>query len=119
MDVLERVLHKARFVPCGPTQPESSGWVPPRGKKSKVLAEIVGGHLLLKLCTEKRAVPSSAVKAAVDERIERYQQETGNERVPAKVKKALEGSSAVWVKRAAAHYRELARQHLAALGSEA
>jgi recombination associated protein RdgC len=86
-DALERVLHKARFVPCGPTQPESSGWVPPRGKKSKVLAEIVGGHLLLKLCTEKRAVPSSAVKAAVDERVERYQQETGNERVPAKLKK--------------------------------
>lgn len=86
-EALERVLHKARFVPCGPTQPESSGWVPPRGKKSKVLAEIVGGHLLLKLCTEKRAVPSSAIKAAVDERIERYQQETGNERVPSKLKK--------------------------------
>ncbi|HEX7889962.1 MAG TPA: recombination-associated protein RdgC [Ramlibacter sp.] len=86
-DALERVLHKARFAACGPTEPESSGWVAPRGKKSKVLAEIVGGHLLLKLCTEKRAVPSSAIKAAVDERVERYQQETGNERVPAKLKK--------------------------------
>ena len=87
LDALERVLHKGRFVPCGPTQPESTGWVPPRGKKGKVHAELVGGHLLLKLCTEKRAVPSSAVKAAVEERIERYKAETGNERVPAKVKK--------------------------------
>jgi recombination associated protein RdgC len=87
LEPLERVLHKARFVPCGPTQPESSGWVPPRGNKSKVLAEIVGGHLILKLCTEKRAVPASAVKSAVEERVERYKAETGNERVPAKVKK--------------------------------
>jgi recombination associated protein RdgC len=86
-DALERVLQKGRFVPCGPTQPESSGWVPPRGNKSKVLAEVVGGHLILKLCTEKRAVPASAVKAAVEERVERYKAETGNERVPAKVKK--------------------------------
>jgi recombination associated protein RdgC len=86
-DALERVLHKARFVPCGPTQAESSGWVPPRGNKSKVLAEVVGGQLILKLCGEKRAVPSSAVKAAVDEKVERYQAETGNERVPSKLKK--------------------------------
>jgi len=86
-DALERVLQKARFVPCGPTEPESTGWVPPRGNKSKVLAEVVGGHLLLKLCTEKRAVPASAIRAGVDERVERYQAETGNERVPAKVKK--------------------------------
>jgi recombination associated protein RdgC len=83
----ERVLHKARFVPCGPTQPESTGWVAPRGNKSKVLAETVGGHLILKQCTEKRAVPASAIKAAVEEKVERYKTETGNERVPAKLKK--------------------------------
>lgn len=87
LEALERVLQKTRFVPCGPTQPESTGWVAPRGNKSKVLAEMVGGHLVLKLCTEKRAVPSSAVKSAVEEKIERYKTETGNERVPAKLKK--------------------------------
>jgi recombination associated protein RdgC len=86
-EALEPVLHKARFIACGPTQPESSGWVPPRGNKGEQLAELVGGHLLLKLCTEKRAVPSSAVKAAVDERVEKYKQETGNERVPSRIKK--------------------------------
>ena len=84
---LERVLQKGKFVPCGPTEPESTGWVPPRGNKGKQLAELVGGHLILKLCTEKRAVPSSAIKAAVEEKIERYKAETGNERVPARVKK--------------------------------
>ena len=86
-DALERVLQKSRFVPCGPTQPESTGWVPPRGNKSKRLAEAVGGQLILKLCIEKRAVPASAIKAAVEEKVERYKTETGNERVPAKLKK--------------------------------
>lgn len=87
LEVLEDGLQKARFVPCGATEPESSGWVTPRGNKGELLAEVVGGHVLLKLCTERRAVPSSAVKAAVDERIEKYKQETGNERVPSKLKK--------------------------------
>lgn len=87
LEVLEEGLQKAGFVPCGATEPESSGWVPPRGNKGVLLAEMVGGQLLLKLCTERRAVPASAIKSAVDERVEKYKAETGNERVPAKIKK--------------------------------
>lgn len=86
-DKLEAVLQKARFIPCGPTQSESAGWVAPRGDKNTHLAEIVGGHLILKLCVERRSVPAATVKAAVAERVERYIQETGFTRVPAKVKK--------------------------------
>ena len=87
IDALEAVLQSSRFVPCGPTQAESSGWVAPRGNKSIALAELVGGQLVLKLCTERRALPASAVKAAVDERIEKHKQETGLERVSARTKK--------------------------------
>lgn len=87
LDLLETVLQKGRFIPCGPTQTDSAGWVAPRGEKSKQLAEIADGHLLLKLRAEKRAVPAPAVKAAVKERVDRYKAETGNERVPAKLKK--------------------------------
>lgn len=87
LPVLEKALQKTRFVPCGPTVAESSGWVPPRGAKHAQLAEIVGGQLILKLCTEKRAVPSSAIKAAVEEKIERYKKETGQERVSGRAKK--------------------------------
>lgn len=87
LPVLEKVLQKTRFVPCGPTQAEASGWVPPRGAKHDQLAEIVGGQLILKLCTEKRAVPSSAIKSAVEEKIERYKKETGQERVSGRAKK--------------------------------
>lgn len=86
-DALEEVLQAARFVPCGPIQPESHGWVPPRGNKSIALLESVGGQVILNLCTEKRALPASAVKAALDERIEKFKQETGMERVGAKTKK--------------------------------
>lgn len=86
-EVLEEGLQKAAFVPCGATDPESSGWVPPRGAKGVSLAEFVGGQLVLKLSTERRAVPASAVKSAVDERIDKWKKETGNERVPGKLKK--------------------------------
>ncbi len=86
---LEAALAGGAFVPCGPTQPESSGWVPPRGKKSVALAERLGPHLLLQLCTERRPLPASAVQAAVEERIERYKAETGRERVGGKFKKQI------------------------------
>jgi recombination associated protein RdgC len=87
LDAFEEALQAQRFVPCGATQPESHGWVPPRGKKSITLAESVGGQVILSLCTERRALPASAVKAGVEEKIERYMKETGNERVGAKIKK--------------------------------
>lgn len=87
LDALEEALQSARFLPCGATQTDSSGWAPPRGKKSTLLAETVGGQLILKLCTERRTLPASAVKAALEERIEQYQLETGNERVGAKLKR--------------------------------
>ena len=87
LDALEEALHAARFVPCGATQPESHGWIPPRGKKSITLAESVGGQVILNLCIERRAVPASAVKAGVDERVEKFMKETGQERVSAKIKK--------------------------------
>lgn len=89
LDALEEALQATRFVPCAPTQPDSHGWVPPRGNKSDVLVESVGGQLILKLCTERRPLPASAVKAAVDERIEKYRKETGNERVSARIKKEM------------------------------
>ena len=88
IDVLEEALQAARFLPCGATQADASGWVPPR-RKSAALAEIVGGQLILKLCTERRALPASAVKAALEERIEQYQRDTGNERVGSKRKKEM------------------------------
>ena len=87
LDALEEALQSARFMPCGATQPESVGWVPPRGNKSTVLVETVNGSVILRLCIERRPLPASAVKDEVEQLIEQYKQETGRERVSAKVKK--------------------------------
>ena len=86
-EALEGALQSARFIPCGATQAESVGWVAPRGNKSTSLLEIVGGQAILRLCVERRPLPASAVKAEVDNRVEKYKQETGRERASAKVKK--------------------------------
>ncbi len=86
-DVLEQALQAAKFLHCGPTQPESCGWVAPRGNKSTALVEAVGGGVILRLQTERRQVPASAVKDTVDAMIEIYKQETGRESVGAKIKK--------------------------------
>ena len=87
LDALEEALQSAQFMPCGASQPESSGWMPPRGNKSTVMVETVGTQVILKLGIERRPVPASAVKAEVELRVEQYKQETGRERVSAKVKK--------------------------------
>jgi recombination associated protein RdgC len=87
LEALEEALQSAQFLPCGATQAESSGWIPPRGNKSTVLAEPVGASVILRLCVERRPLPASAVKDAVDAMVEKYKQETGRERASAKVKK--------------------------------
>lgn len=73
----EERLDKARFVECGATQPESAGWVPPRGDKHAVLAENVGGQIILKLCTETKAVPGSVVKTELEAQLDKIEQQTG------------------------------------------
>ena len=74
---LEAGLAAARFVECGATQGESAGWVEPRGDKHGPLVESVGGQLILKLCTETKAVPGAVVKTRLDEQLDRLEQQTG------------------------------------------
>lgn len=75
---LETRLGAARFVECGATQPESSGWVEPRNEKHAAMIESVGGQLILKLCTETKAVPGSVIKTQLDERLDVIAQQTGH-----------------------------------------
>lgn len=74
---LEERLAGAGFVPCTPTQPLSIGFVPPRGEAHGALAERVAGQLVLRLLTETRAVPGSAVKDALQEALDKAEAETG------------------------------------------
>jgi recombination associated protein RdgC len=74
---IESRLAAAPFVECGATQPESTGFVAPRGDKHAALAEIVDGQLLLKLCTETKAVPGSVVKTQLQAQLDVVEQQTG------------------------------------------
>jgi recombination associated protein RdgC len=75
-DIEER-LAGARFAECGATQPESAGWVEPRGEKHGALVESIGGQWILKLCTETKSVPASAVKTRLEEQLDKIEQDTG------------------------------------------
>lgn len=83
---VQDALSCAAFVPCGATQTSSGGWVPPRAAHG-AMVEAIGGQWIAKLVIETKSVPSSAVKDAVNERIEKYKEETGRERVGSKIKK--------------------------------
>lgn len=75
-DVEERLTGN-RFAECGATQPESFGWVAPRGEKHGSLIESVGGQLILRLAVERKAVPSSVVKTQLEQRLDQVEAETG------------------------------------------
>jgi len=86
---IEDRLSRARFAECAATQTESAGWVEPRGEKHGALAEAVGGsQLMLRLCTETKAVPASVVKRRVEEQLDKIQAETGR-RPKGKIAKEL------------------------------
>jgi recombination associated protein RdgC len=70
-------LAREAFTPCGATQPESTGWVPPRGTPHAPLIECIGGHWLLALMTEKKLLPASVVKDKAAEIAARLEQERG------------------------------------------
>jgi recombination associated protein RdgC len=74
---IERRLDGACFIECSPTQAESYGWVAPRGDKHGALLERVGGQFILKLCTERKAVPAAVVKGQLDTQLDRIESETG------------------------------------------
>jgi recombination associated protein RdgC len=74
-----------RFVPCGPSQEKSAGWVEPRGQEHGPLIESVGGQWLLDFMIESKAVPASVVRRKVDERCAQIEATTG--RKPGKKEK--------------------------------
>ena len=74
---IERRLSGTPFVECGATQPVSAGWVAPRGDRHGALAETVGGQLVLKLCSETRAVPGAVVKTQLQAQLDTIERQTG------------------------------------------
>lgn len=74
---MEACLSSGLFKPCGPTEQQSSGWLPPRGEANGALVESIAGQRIAKFSIESKAVPGSAVKRKVDERIALIEQQEG------------------------------------------
>jgi recombination associated protein RdgC len=74
---IEERLAGQRFVACAASQPESAGWIQPRGKVYGALLEQVGGQMILRLCVERKPVPASVVKTMLEERLQQIENDTG------------------------------------------
>lgn len=70
-----KALEENSFIPCGPTQETSSGWVPARDGGE--LCECINGQLIYKLMTETKTVPSDVVNKATDVRASVIEATTG------------------------------------------
>lgn len=75
--VLEDLMQRQRFVPCGATQEESAGWTPPRGQPHDPMLEVIGGQWIAKLMVERKSVPGSAVAAELENRCKAIEEQRG------------------------------------------
>lgn len=82
-------FEKQRFVPCGPSQEISFGWVEPRGRTGEKFIEVIDGRVLVKLCVESKKVPPSVITDAVTIRIADILKETGRTKMGRKEKAEL------------------------------
>ena len=74
---LESALQARPFQAVGATERRSVGWVAPRDEPHAPFVEVVGNHYLMKLKAQTRVVPASAVKEALEVRLDKIEQETG------------------------------------------
>lgn len=70
-------LEAQRFVPCGPHEEKTIGWIEPRGHAHGPLLEQVAGQLILKLKMEAKSVPASVVMRKAKERAAQIEASTG------------------------------------------
>lgn len=85
VEMIDAAMQRLAFTACGPTQEQSSGWVPPRGHAGGAMVESVGGHLIMKLAQERRAVPAAAVRDELDAKCKAIEAERG--RKPGRIEK--------------------------------
>lgn len=74
---IDENLAGAVFLACTPNQEKSVGFVPPRGEENGALVESVNGQWLMKLMTETRTVPGSAITLKAKERVAHIEGTTG------------------------------------------
>jgi recombination associated protein RdgC len=73
-DESSQLLTTCAFRPCGPLTIRSSGWVPPCPEAGDSLSRRVNGADLLRLRSQSRVLPPSAIAEELEHRIEDYRE---------------------------------------------
>jgi recombination associated protein RdgC len=91
-EAVSQQLERSAFKPCGPLTERSSGWIPVDVDSSQLLARRVNGADLIKLRSQSRVLPASAVNEELEVRIEEYR-ERMNEKPSAREKRRLKAET--------------------------
>lgn len=73
---IEEKLASARFVPVGPTQDKSVGFMPPR-EEHGAMVESVNGQHIIKVAIETKSVPSSVLNEKANQACKQIEEQTG------------------------------------------
>jgi len=87
-EALAEKLEQKRFVPCGRQSEESLGWVSPIHRSRDYLVHAASGAILLCMRHEQKVIPASAIKEALEERVQAIELDTGR-KVYSKEKQSL------------------------------
>jgi recombination associated protein RdgC len=75
-DQLDQLLGKGAFQPCGATDRQARGWVPPRGNEGE-LVFAAGGQQIIALGIETKLLPASVVRQYADARLQELEKAQG------------------------------------------
>ena len=76
-ETLQQQLSQVAFRHCGKQELATMGWVPPL-EGGQELFHFANGRYWLTLKKQERLLPSSVIKAELDEKVEQIEQETGS-----------------------------------------
>jgi len=71
-EAIEKSLNSFVFSPCGSLDLEKSGFVPPLGRLSEALLDVVDGQYIVCVRFEKKLLPMTVVREQLAEKIEQY-----------------------------------------------
>lgn len=91
-EAVSQKLEGSAFKPCGPLTERSSGWVPIDTDSAEALARRVNGADLIKLRSQSRVLPASAINEELEMRIEEYR-ERMNEKPNPREKRRLKAET--------------------------
>ena len=87
-DELAEKLESKRFSSCTRMQDKTLGWVSPIHRNKDYLIHAAGGCILFCMRKEQKVIPASAIKEALEEKVQGLQDELGR-KIYSKEKKTI------------------------------